>query len=157
MADNIKIHNPSEAYFVTNPIVASGSAASIARGCPTKMSTSGYVAIMVDADGTLNNRFTGVSKSTSTDTAAADGNVELWLPLPGLIYVAAAKTAANADTQAEIDALYGKRVIFDLTSTVWSVDTGATDASTNCLIILGGDYQTSLIYFAYGSGGTIIQ
>ena len=157
MADDIKIHNPSEAYYVTNPIVQSGSAASIARGCPTKIGSSGYVAIMIDGDGSTGTRFTGISKSTSTDTAAADGNVELWLPLPGLIYYAAAKIAANVDTQAEIDALYGKRVLFDLTSTVWSVDTGASDASTNCVVILGGDYQTSLIYFAYSVSGTVLE
>jgi hypothetical protein len=155
--NDIQLKSPIEPEFSTTPIVALGSAVSIERGEPTKLSTSGAVAIMVDADGTTGTQFTGIAKSDSTDTAAAAGTVTLWMPLPGLVYSAKAKTAANADTQAEVDALYGKRVIFDLTSTTWSVDTGASDSATNCVVIIGGDYHTSTVYFVYSISGTVLE
>jgi hypothetical protein len=164
MRNDIKLYEPIESKFTTRPIVDANNSAGwkisgvgqILAGTPTKLGSTGYVGPMVDADGTNGIQFTGIAKSDSTETTSVDGRVEVYLPLPGLIYAGAAKTAANADTQAEIDALYCKRVIFDLTSDVWTVDTGASDASTNCLIIVGGDYNTSTIYFAYGTGGTLL-
>lgn len=126
--------------------VASGTAASIDRGTPTKKS-SANVAIMADGDGTTSQLFTGFAKDASTETASAAGFVNVYLPLPGVEYRGAAKSAAAADTQAEIDALVGKRVVFDLTSTVWSVDTAASDATTNGLYISGGNPNTSEINF----------
>jgi len=155
--NDIKLHSPIEDQFSVNCIVASGAATSIESGEPTKTASSGYVAIMIDTDGTTGQRFAGIAKSDSSDTAAADGTVDLWLPLPGLIYSALAKTAANADTQAEVDGLFAKRVYFDLTSSAWTIDTGATDSATNCVVIIGGDYHTSTIYFTYSVSGTVFE
>jgi len=157
MRYDIKLYNPIESKFSTTPIVASGGATTIKAGEPTKVGSSGAVAIMADGEGTTSERFTGIAKSDSTDTAAAAGTVSLWLPLPGQIYMAKAKSATAADTQAEIDALYAKRVVFDLTSTVWSIDTAASDAATNGVVILGGDYRSSLIYFAVSSSCTVLE
>ena len=112
---------------------------------------------MVDGDGTTSQRFTGIAKSDSSDTVAVAGNVSVWIPLPGLIYACKAKTLSTADTQAEIDALYYKRVVFDLTSTVWSVDAAAADAATNGLVILGGEFQTGTIYFAVSVSCTVFE
>lgn len=141
-------------------LVAAGAAATINPGTPTKFSSAGAVVPMVDANGTTSERFTGLAKGTSTDTAAAAGVVYTFVPLPGLIYAAAAKSAAAADTQAEIDALLGARLVFDLTGTVgpgltgkWTVDTAAGDGANNCLTIVGGEYQTSTLYFMYSSRG----
>lgn len=141
-------------------LVASGAAATINPGTPTKFSSAGAVVPMVDADGSTSQRFTGIAKSTSTDTAAAAGVVYTFVPLPGLIYAAASKSAAATDTQAEIDALLGARLVFDLTGTVgpgltgkWTVDTAAGDGANNCLTIVGGEYQTSTLYFMYSSRG----
>lgn len=142
-------------------LVASGAAATINPGTPTKFSSAGAVVPMVDANGTTSERFTGIAKSTSTDTAAAAGEVYTFIPLPGIIYAAQAKSATAADTQAEIDALKGQRSVFDLTGTVgpgltgkWTVDTAAGDGANNTLTIVGGVYQTSTIYFIYSSRGT---
>lgn len=157
MFDDIKIVYPLVEQWSSSPIVAAGTTASINRGEPTKLGTSGAVAIMVDGDGTTGTVFTGIGKSASNETASVAGTVVLWLPLPGIIYSGAAKTASAADTQAEIDALYGKKVIFDLTASVWTVDTGASNVSTNCLIIIGGDYNTSTIFFAYATPGALIS
>ncbi len=161
--NNIIILNEPDPRFSTSPsIVASGAVATIAAGTPTKgadaaaASWTGAVVPMVDGDGAIGQRFTGIAKNTSTDTVAAAGVVTLWLPLPGLVYACKAKTASTADTAAEINALFGKRVVFDLTSSLWSVDAAAADALVNCVTIIGGDYTTTTLYFTYKNGGSII-
>lgn len=145
-------------------LVASGAAATIQPGTPTKFGSAGAVVPMVDANGTTSERFTGIAKSVSTDTAAAAGEVTTFIPLSGLIYSAKAKSAAAADTQAEIDALLGARLVFDLTGTVgpgltgkWTVDTAAGDGANNCLTIVGGEFQTSTLYFFYSPRGVFFQ
>lgn len=145
-------------------LVAAGAAATINPGTPTKFSSAGAIVPMVDANGTTSERFTGIAKTTSTDTAAAAGEVYTFIPLPGIIYAAKAKSAAAADTQAEIDALRGARLVFDLTGTVgpgltgtWTIDTAAGDGANNCLTITGGEYQTSTLYFVYSQRGVFQQ
>lgn len=141
-------------------LVAAGAAATINPGTPTKFSSAGAVIPMTDANGTTSERFTGIAKSTSTDTAAAAGEVYVYVPLPGLIYAAKAKSATAANTQAKIDALLGARLVFDLTGTVgpgltgtWTVDTAGGDGANNCLTIVGGEYQTNTLYFFYSVRG----
>lgn len=161
--NNIIILNETDPRFTAQAnLVASGGVATIAAGTPTKhadaaaASWTGAVVPMVDGDGAIGQRFTGIAKNTSTDTASAAGVVTLWLPLPGYVYACKAKTAANADTAAEVTALFGKRVVFDLTSSLWSVDAAAADALINCVTIIGGDYTTSTLYFVYNSAGSVI-
>lgn len=101
-------------------------------------------------------RFAGIAKSDSTDTGAAAGVVQVWLPLPGVIYSGKATSSAAADTAAEIAALVGKRVTLDLTSTTWSVLTSATDAAANGIVIVGGDYRSYEIYFTVAPGVTFL-
>lgn len=146
-AGDFKIKSQLDPAYSVRRIVASGTAGSINNGEPTKQGTAGAVAICVDADGTTSQVFTGIAKTISTDTVSAAGIVYTWLPLPGIIYTGKAKTATNANTQALIDALVGKRVVFDLTGTAWTVDTAAADATTNGLYIIGGDYSNSTIDF----------
>lgn len=147
MTGDIKLRYPLDTVVAIRRIVASGGAATINAGEPTKQGTAGAVAIMADGDGTTSQLFTGVAKSTSTDTAAAAGEVYTYLPLPGITYEAKAKSATAADTQAEIDALQGKRVVFDLTSTVWTVDTAAADNAANGVVIVGGDPNSNTVFF----------
>lgn len=142
-------------------LVASGAAATINPGTPTKFSSAGAIVPMVDANGTSSERFTGIALSTSTDTAAAAGEVYTFIPLPGLKYAAAAKSATAANTQAKIDALLGARLVFDLTGTVgpgltgqWTIDTAAGDGATNCVVVIGGEYQTNTLFFLYSPLGT---
>src|SRR5689334_5445519 len=111
---DFKIVSKVDPHYTLYPIVGSGTATSIKAGEPTKQGSAGAVAIMVDGDGNTSQVFTGLAKSDSTDTVAAAGNVNIWLPLPGYLYSGKAKTSTNANTQAKIDALFGKRVVFDL-------------------------------------------
>lgn len=145
-------------------LVDASGVSSIAVGTPTEATDAaaaspytGYVNVMADGEGTTSQRFTGIAKSISTETASVDGEVYTWLPLPGIMYSGKAKTASTADTQAEIDALSGKRVVFDLTSTAWTVDAAAADAVANCVIIVGGDYQTQTLHFMYRPSGTVLD
>jgi threonine dehydrogenase-like Zn-dependent dehydrogenase len=121
--------------------------------------TDGVVKLAADADPTTadNHRFSGLAKNESTDTVAAAGVVYTWLPFPGLIYRGKAKSATAANTQAKIDALKGARVIFDLTGTTWTVDTAATDAAANGVIVIGGDYHTNTVHFIISPGVTIMN
>lgn len=157
----ISIRSQLDPAFALKWNVPSGAIGTIAAGSPTKAVDAaaaspylGTVAPMVDGDGSTAQRFIGIAKGDSTDTVAAAGDVYIWDPLPGLQYAAAAKTSTAADTQAEVDALRGKRVVFDLTSSVWTIDTAAADAVANCVVISGGDYQTSTITFFYRHSGT---
>lgn len=148
MAKRLKIDYPvADGTLSTYRIVGSGAAATIDRGTPCKEGSAGAVAIMVDGDGTTSQRFSGLAKSVSTDTASAAGSVQLILPLPGLIYSGLPLTAGAADTQAEIDALNGKRVVWDLTSGDWTVDSAASDSATNGVVIVGGRKEEDTLQF----------
>lgn len=151
--------------FTKSWVVPSGGVTTIVAGSPTSAVDAaaaspylGTVQAMSDGNGTTSQRFTGIAKNDSTDTASAAGVVTLFLPLPGLVYQGKAKTASTADTQAEVDALSGKRVVFDLAaSTTWTIDAAAADAVVNCVVIIGGNYRTQQLQFWYSSKGTILD
>lgn len=150
------VHPNADAFSVTR-LVESGGAETIDRGTPTKEGSNGAVAIMTDGEGTTSERFSGIAKSVSSDTAAANGSVDVYLPVPGLVYAGSPKVSGAADTQAEIDALGGKRVVFDLTSTDWTVDTAAADAATNGVVIIGGSADDDLVYFVVSPTCTLFE
>lgn len=160
--NNVIILNETDPRFsVSTVLVAAGGVATIQAGTPTKSAdatgaSTGAVVPMVDADGTTAQRFTGISKNTSSDTASVAGSVNLWIPLPGYVYGCKAKTASLANTAALVQALMWKRVIWDLAASLWSVDTAAADAAANMLVIVGGDYQTQMLYFTYKYTGSAI-
>ncbi len=74
-----------------------------------------------------------------------------------MIYRGSPKTATSCNTQAKINALMGKKVIFDLTSSNWTIDTAATDALVNCLVICGGIAANDECLFYYSPKGTIFD
>lgn len=156
MPSQIGFYDTNGDATTMNWLVASGAAATINPGTPTKFSSAGAIVPMVDANGTTSERFTGIAKTTSTDTAAAAGVVTTFLPLAGIVYTGKAKSATGANTQAKIDALLAARLVFDLTGTVgpgltgtWTVDTAAGDGANNALVVVGGEYQTNTLYFMY--------
>lgn len=147
-------------------VVASGGAATIARGTPTQRvdvdaaTATGAVIPMLDGDGDVGaaeGAFAGIAKSQSNDTASAAGTVELYAPVPGIVYRGFAKTGSAADTQTELNVLVSKRVVFDLTAGDWTVDTAAADALVNCVVIVGGYPQSSEVLFVYSPKGTIFD
>ena len=149
--------------WATQYVVASGAAGTIVTGTPAKCvtadgSVAGAVIPMVDGDGLVTaERFVGIAKRTSTDTASANGTVDTWAPVPGMLYRASPKTAGTCNTQAKLNALAGKKVIFDLTGSDWTVDTAATDALVNCVVIAGGIPANDEVNFVYSPKGTIFD
>lgn len=161
---NIKLKTAMDPSLTKKWLLPAGVAGSIKAGEPTKAVDAaaaspylGTAAIMVDGDGSTSQRFLGIAKSDSTDTVAAAGECYIWLPLPGIIYSAKAKTSSTADTQAEVDALSGKRVVFDLTTSTWSIDAAAADAVANSVIIIGGDFRTQELDFIYKLSGSFLS
>jgi hypothetical protein len=76
----------------------------------------------------------GIATTTSTNTASAFGSVNV-MPLDsGITYLANPNSAAAYDTQAEYDALVGKRVLIDLTTGVYTVLN--TDGAGNGLVVM---------------------
>lgn len=152
---DVNLRDPSSDQFTTYPIVASGTTQSINAGEPTISadatggSWTGAVKTPATGDPTTasGHRFTGVSKSDSTETTTAAGNVTVWLPISQTVYSAKALVATNANTAALVDGLRFKRVTFNVTSLKWTVDTATADAASKGLLIIGGDYTTSTIFF----------
>lgn len=92
-------------------------------------STTGTASPVVGTDYVV-----GIAQTAGTQTASAAGTVDV-IPLSsGITWLVAPKTAASWDTQAEYDALVGKRILIDLASSTYTVL--ATDSANNGLIVM---------------------
>jgi len=128
----------------TWPVAA--AATTINAGEPAKL-VSTYAVPSADAEpATGTPTFLGIAASTSNQTASVDGTVNIYVNGSGLVYACKTKTAAEFNTAAKIQALIGVPVLFDLTAGVYTVDTSST-ASTDGLVIVGGDPVNSVCYF----------
>jgi len=125
----------------------------------TTIGTSVYAALMTDGKPVVGTDVVaGIAAGDSTHTASVDGYVDVYMPLPGVVYRAKAKSAAAADTDAEILALANKRVVLDLTTGVFTVDTAAADGATNGVLLTGtGDAGTSSVDFMFCFTGTYME
>lgn len=100
--------------------------------------------------------FLGVTKSDATNTASADGVVDVEIAVPGTIMEAKATTAANVATAA---ALLG--VLMDFVAFDRSADTAAgvltldedegNDNDVHGMMILDGDITSALLRFTPGN------
>lgn len=129
--------------------VAAGST-TINAGEPVKLTAAAgaYVVRSADAEpvtGTAT--FVGFAASTSTQTAGADGVVDVYLPNPNVVFRGNAKVPTAVDTDAELIGLLMNRVVVDLTGAVFTLDESAADAATNGLVIVGGDILTGKVDF----------
>lgn len=147
--------------YMTVPAVrwqTEAAATAIYAGEPVKLKAAGSPYVIPVADGEpvigTTTAVIGIAATDSTHTASADGFVMVYLPLPGIVYRARAKTTSTVDTQAEINALCGDRVVFDLTSSVYTVDAAAGDGATNGIYIVGGNPDTYEVYFTMRTSGT---
>lgn len=123
----------------------------IVAGEPTKLNAAGspYVIPVATAEPVVGTTtaVTGIAANDSTHTATEDGVVSVFQPVPGATYVAKANNATNIDTQAKLDALANDRVVFDLTSSTYTIDEDAGDGATNGLYIVGGSVDKGEIFF----------
>lgn len=148
---NFKIVGAGAASIPTWTWQTEANAVNILAGdlCKLKAAGSPYALGLVDADLTLGTdlNFLGLAKTTSTETASADGTVEIYMPLPGLVYEGKATTAANVDTAAKISALCGDRVTVDVSGTTVTVDENDGDGVAKALLITGGDPVRGTLQF----------
>jgi len=125
-----------------------------------KANGSPYVVPLVTGDHTIgtDTAICGLAASTATHTSTVDGVVDVYMPLPGIIYEGYATTLANVNTQAEIDALCGDRVGIDVSATTaagdWTVDEDEGEAQTFAFQIIGGDPERGTLKFIIRSGAT---
>jgi hypothetical protein len=75
----------------------------------------------------------GIAVSTSTNTAAAAGKVQVVPADPNDVWVVRPKVAATFDTQAKYDALANDRVLLDLTTGAYTI-LAADGATYGCVI-----------------------
>lgn len=134
--------------------------AAIKAGDPVKLKAAGspYVIGLVDGDHTIgtDTSIVGVAASASTHTASADGVVDVYIPLPGVVYSMKAETAASVDTEAEILALVGDRKTISLTGTTYTMNEAAADAAANAFVIVGGDPVEETLEFIIRANATIL-
>lgn len=133
-------------------------ATAIYVGEPVKLKAAGspYVIPLADAEPVIGTttQVIGIAASDSTHTASADGKIKVYIPLPGMVYAAKAKTAASFDTQSEINALVGDRVLVDLTSSTYTIDQSAGDSATSGIQIIGGLVDTKEVLFTIRPAAT---
>lgn len=124
--------------------VASGTA--ILAGEPVQIRAVGAITVQPSLDGTpvcstsagVEGLFVGVAATNSTNTSSAAGTVWVVPTQSDIEYLISPTTAASWDTQAEYDALVGKRVTLANSATVsgtpgntGSYTINATDSANN--------------------------
>lgn len=133
----------------------------ILQGEPVKLKAAGspYAIPLADADLTIGTDtvMLGIAATNSDHTASVDGTVEVYVPLPGVEYEMTATTAANVDTQAEIDALVGDRVTIDLADGVYTIDENDGDGANNAFYITGGDPDKGTLTFTVRADATYLS
>lgn len=94
----------------------------------------------------------GIAVTTSTNTSGAAGKVSVQPLIPGQIWSIAPNSSAAFDTQAEYDALVGKRVLIDLTAGKYTIL--AADGATSGCVILAKDINVDpgKVYFTFRNG-----
>lgn len=82
--------------------------------------------------------FIGIAASDSTHTASAAGRVSVTRPMPYVTEIwGKAKSAAAIDTDAELLAILLDAVLFDLTSSVYTIDQAAASNAAGLTIVDG--------------------
>lgn len=145
----------------TQPWAMQANTTVLTSGQPSVLgATAPYVIAAPDASPVIGTHiFMGFSNGTSSQTASADGIANLYVPLPFQVLLLPAKSAAAIATQAEYNAFVGKNVLFDLTSSVYTVDTGAV-STTYGLTIMPIDitkYPSGLVAFIVRQSATYLN
>ena len=117
-------------------------ATDIQAGEPVKLKVAGspYVIPLADNEPVIGTttQVIGVAQSASTHTSTADGKISVYIPEDDTVFGIAPTTGTNVDTQAELDALVGDRVLLDLVGSTYTLDENAGDAAANGVQIVGG-------------------
>lgn len=122
-----------------------------------KSNGSPYVIPLVDGDHTIgtDTAIVGLAASSGTQTASADGTVEVYMPLPGIVYRGYATTGSNVAAT-----LVGDRVGIDISATTaagdWTVDENEGESQTFAFCIVDVDTENDTVDFIIRSGATFL-
>lgn len=119
---------------VRRHVVASGAAASIKAGEPV-MKTLGAAGVVIATTSkpvVATDFFVGIAVSDSTDTASADGYVDVREIDVRDTWSIAPKLSTDFNTQAKYAALVGDRNTLDLTSSTWTIN-NADGSTSGCV------------------------
>ncbi len=126
-------------------------ATAILVGEPVKLKTAGspFVIPLATTEPIIGTttQVIGIAASDSTETASADGVVDVYIPDSSVVWRARATTPANIDTKVKLDALQNDRVVFTLAAGIFTVDENAADGATKGIQITGGDPETGDVFF----------
>lgn len=128
-----KVAAAATAIKVGEPVLVYGALTSGASASNTAVVlTDGKPVIGTDT-------FGGIAASAGTHTASVAGTVDVAVPIPFFTEIwGKAKTTANIDTAAELLGILGDAVLFDLTSSTYTIDETAA-ANTSGLRVEDGD------------------
>lgn len=156
---NIKVLRNPHGVLTTEVFLTEANATAINAGEFVKLKAAGseYVIPLADGEPVIGTTtaVVGLAAGDSNHTASADGELEVYILQPGVVYACKAKSATAFDTAAEIKALKNTKVLMDLTSSTYTVDTAATADTENGIIIVGGDAATSTVYFMVDQAATL--
>ena len=146
---------PTYKFQVDNRTTTSDTA--IYAGEPVKVygvETGNYVYHMANGDPEIGTDImVGITASDSTETSTVNGTVEVYLPLPGIIYRCAATTGSNLAVGILLDT-----VTFDLTSTTYTIDEDeGSDENVHGLRIVGYDDDADTVDFIIKPAVTLID
>jgi len=100
----------------------------------------------------------GLAADDTTATAAAVGVVNVYVPLPGIVYEGYATTGTGVDTQAEINALCGDQVVLAISATTdagdWTI--GVAHSAASAFVIVGGDPVKKTLWFMVKDDATLL-
>ncbi len=138
---------------------ANATAIKLGEPCKLKSAGSGYIIPLADAEPVIGTTtaVVGIAAGDSNHTASADGTIEVYIPSDGMIYRAKAKTAADIDSAAKLLGKTNDRVLFDLTSSVYTIDTAAADDAANGVVIVGGVVASGLVDFVIRESATNLE
>ena len=137
LGDVTLFDNPAFGYPGSEPYAVAASATTIKAGEPVivQLGTSGTVVAALATGAPLvgTDYMVGIAATTSTNTATAAGTVQVSKLVPGMTFLCSPKVAATWATQALYNALVGYRVLFDLTSSSYTIL--AADSASNGLVV----------------------
>lgn len=147
MLGDIQLYdNGGVQYFgdITYKVTSGTAAKKIKAGEPVYIAVDGdgyatALATNLPSSANAASNISGIAATTSTDTVAAEGTVQVMNLSPLATYLIAPNVAATWDTQAKYDALVGKMVLLDLTGTAAAGTATYTilashNASYGCLV-----------------------
>lgn len=119
-----------------------------------------YVDLVLDGEPTRGTAvFVGITESASSNTASADGVVNVQLVGAGVILSGRATTAANINTDAKLLLILNDVTNFNRSAataagllTIDETNTTAGKSSTKSLVIIGGDTQKGTLRVAVQTG-----